>query len=711
MEGTGAYSTVLPTVTTGGSNEEHFNLLLQIQQLQDKCTYLAGGTNGVQLTEILIEKEEECRDKDRAMSSLEEEMNRLKEVLMRMEQEKAALQGLVHEQGVSITGLTKQMQTLSAEREELQQRLDATHAELTTTQASLYAIQIKADTSHSAWMRSEEQLAMARETEKALEMAMERMREEEKERESRRDEEVGAERREKEEMERLLQASRKEMRDLKMRLEENLEREQDIAQARRKAEEAVTGLRIENEACRKKVLLFQKEHQEISLRLSNARHEKEAQWRQTREENEGSMRKIREEKEECRRKVDELKRELKVVVGVSVCNADKVKELEGEIERMGWEKERVELERKREMERWEEEERRRREQGEEEGRERDRRLEWYRKRVIEMEGREEEMERERKESMEEVRELRKGGMREGEDVRAELVRIKGENEILRERVARQDAYLRRRVLKEGGGRERVRGGGRATMDHMTSLLLSSSAEVEREGRREGGREGGRDSSYMLDQQDFRLQQRLLQQHCFVDPDGHRTPAVPSAVAATATAVGVGGMRIRKEVEDKQHRHYQHEQQYEEQEELENDFSRLLSHYRERGGRLDNGYDDEEEDDKKYEGRNESSFPRTFPHGHKPSKVTQQLQQQHARNGRTSRWRDGQGDAHGAINGNIAAGLSSLPPRTSVSTASPPSFPSSRHTSIPRHGPSPARLKLLRREGGGDKGIWGPSPRW
>jgi len=109
MEGTGAYSTVLPTVTTSGSNEEHFNLLLQIQQLQDKCTYLAGGTNGVQLTEILIEKEEECRDKDRAMSSLEEEMNRLKEVLMRMEQEKAALQGLVHEQGVSITGLTKQV--------------------------------------------------------------------------------------------------------------------------------------------------------------------------------------------------------------------------------------------------------------------------------------------------------------------------------------------------------------------------------------------------------------------------------------------------------------------------------------------------------------------------------------------------------------------------------------------------------------------------
>ena len=123
MEGHGGTNaTTLATITTGGSSgssgssdEEHFNLLLQIQQLQDKCTYLAGGTDGVQLTEVLMEKEEECRGKDRAILSLEDEMNHLSEVLGRMEHEKAALQGLVHQQGGSITGLTQQVriQTMS----------------------------------------------------------------------------------------------------------------------------------------------------------------------------------------------------------------------------------------------------------------------------------------------------------------------------------------------------------------------------------------------------------------------------------------------------------------------------------------------------------------------------------------------------------------------------------------------------------------------
>jgi hypothetical protein len=113
MEEHGENSTALATIPTGGSggnsDEEHFNLLLQIQQLQDKCTYLAGGTDGEQLTDVLMEKEEECRGKDRAILSLEEEMNHLSDVIGRMEQEKAALQGLVHEQGVTITGLTQQV--------------------------------------------------------------------------------------------------------------------------------------------------------------------------------------------------------------------------------------------------------------------------------------------------------------------------------------------------------------------------------------------------------------------------------------------------------------------------------------------------------------------------------------------------------------------------------------------------------------------------
>lgn len=36
-----------------------FELKLQIQHLQDKVTFLAGGTNATELTEALMEKEEE----------------------------------------------------------------------------------------------------------------------------------------------------------------------------------------------------------------------------------------------------------------------------------------------------------------------------------------------------------------------------------------------------------------------------------------------------------------------------------------------------------------------------------------------------------------------------------------------------------------------------------------------------------------------------
>lgn len=36
-----------------------FELKLQIQHLQEKLTFLAGGTNGAELVEVLMEKDEE----------------------------------------------------------------------------------------------------------------------------------------------------------------------------------------------------------------------------------------------------------------------------------------------------------------------------------------------------------------------------------------------------------------------------------------------------------------------------------------------------------------------------------------------------------------------------------------------------------------------------------------------------------------------------
>lgn len=40
-----------------------FELKLQIQHLEEKLTFLAGGTNGAELVEVLMEKEEELEKK------------------------------------------------------------------------------------------------------------------------------------------------------------------------------------------------------------------------------------------------------------------------------------------------------------------------------------------------------------------------------------------------------------------------------------------------------------------------------------------------------------------------------------------------------------------------------------------------------------------------------------------------------------------------
>jgi hypothetical protein len=106
------------TTNTNGpkefTNDEHFNLLLQIQQLQDKCAYLAGGTDGVQLAEVLMEKEEECRMKDREIAVLHGKVEGTLGVVAEMEKEKEVLKGVVRQQESNILDLTQQVRLISS---------------------------------------------------------------------------------------------------------------------------------------------------------------------------------------------------------------------------------------------------------------------------------------------------------------------------------------------------------------------------------------------------------------------------------------------------------------------------------------------------------------------------------------------------------------------------------------------------------------------
>ncbi len=165
-------------LATGGpappQEETHFNLKLQIEQLQEKVKFLAGGTTGEELAEVLMEKEEEGRGKDRHIAALEAHAAELGQRLTEAEEDNASLRALAHEQGLSIASLTQQVEALCDERDGLQQAVataQAEHAVLeaqhTTLQETLTTTTCKAETTHAALMRREAQLTSAAETIKA----------------------------------------------------------------------------------------------------------------------------------------------------------------------------------------------------------------------------------------------------------------------------------------------------------------------------------------------------------------------------------------------------------------------------------------------------------------------------------------------------------------------------------------------------------------
>lgn len=65
----GAYA--VETAQRGGMSESVvFELKLQIQHLEEKLTFLAGGTNGAELVEVLMEKDEELEKNVRVCACL-----------------------------------------------------------------------------------------------------------------------------------------------------------------------------------------------------------------------------------------------------------------------------------------------------------------------------------------------------------------------------------------------------------------------------------------------------------------------------------------------------------------------------------------------------------------------------------------------------------------------------------------------------------------
>jgi hypothetical protein len=335
----------------------------------------------------------------------------------------------------------------------------------------------------------------------------------EKEHEGRKEEAEGMmteARRKGEELERQLAAAKREVRELKEKLKEYVLREEAARRAKEKTEATVTALETEIQKWRERTR---------SLKISSQETEK---WREERADMLSKMKSMVGEKETLEGRVGRARQELRLMERMSVCGAEKVKGLEEEVERLGWERERVALERRQEEEGWEKEKAAmemewegrlremevevRRREGEVKAREE--RVEWYKKRVVELEARSRgrdrgrEGERERRAALqEEIRVMRREG--------GEVARLRHEEVRVREEEPRQESHQSRRLVAQGvlrGGRESDPVGCKAAGG---------------EGGREGGRERGRamwpQASAFHPDEEVRLQRRLLRAHCPASP--------------------------------------------------------------------------------------------------------------------------------------------------------------------------------------------------
>ncbi|CAM9391785.1 unnamed protein product, partial [Laminaria digitata] len=68
-----------------------FELKLQIQHLEEKLTFLAGGTNGAELVEVVMEKDEELEKNHKNLKETEANMFRLADEFKRVDSQRREL--------------------------------------------------------------------------------------------------------------------------------------------------------------------------------------------------------------------------------------------------------------------------------------------------------------------------------------------------------------------------------------------------------------------------------------------------------------------------------------------------------------------------------------------------------------------------------------------------------------------------------------------
>eukprot|EP00904_Undaria_pinnatifida_P012977 jgi/Undpi1/880/HiC_scaffold_10.g04344.m1 len=68
-----------------------FELKLQIQHLEEKLTFLAGGTNGAELVEVVMEKDEELERNHKSLKDMETKMFQLAESAKRVDSQRREL--------------------------------------------------------------------------------------------------------------------------------------------------------------------------------------------------------------------------------------------------------------------------------------------------------------------------------------------------------------------------------------------------------------------------------------------------------------------------------------------------------------------------------------------------------------------------------------------------------------------------------------------
>ncbi|CAM9853714.1 unnamed protein product [Pylaiella littoralis] len=151
-----------------------FELKLQIQHLEEKLTFLAGGTNGAELVAVLMEKDAELEQNNKKLKEVEASRFQLAESAKRVDAKRRELLRQSEHRGIRVQALEKeldrQLEISGEQRRQIsdsKESLASTKAELRKTQAEMASKEATA----------QESLAAARDEASSLQRMVEGQRE------------------------------------------------------------------------------------------------------------------------------------------------------------------------------------------------------------------------------------------------------------------------------------------------------------------------------------------------------------------------------------------------------------------------------------------------------------------------------------------------------------------------------------------------------